>query len=243
MPNQEVTVQLTHVSKIYQQGKTEVRALDDVSLNIPQGNFIAIMGASGSGKSTLLYLIAGLTTPSSGDVQLFGQVTRPMKDDQLTLFRRRNIALIFQTFNLLPTMTTLENVCLPLMIDGKSLEAARGKAQELLTLVGLPHRQDYRPDELSGGQQQRVAIARALINDAPLLLADEPTGNLDSKTGEEVLYLMRKLVKDYARTVVMVTHDPKAAAYADSIITLSDGRIIQQVGMGTTSPIVMEALK
>src|SRR5713226_6595247 len=125
MPNQEVTVQLTHVSKIYQQGKTEVRALDDVSLNIPQGNFIAIMGASGSGKSTLLYLIAGLTTPSSGDVQLFGQVTRPMKDDQLTLFRRRNIALIFQTFNLLPTMTTLENVCLPLMIDGKSLEAAR----------------------------------------------------------------------------------------------------------------------
>jgi putative ABC transport system ATP-binding protein len=224
-------VQLTHVSKIYHQGKTEVRALNDVSLSVSEGRFIAIMGASGSGKSTLLHLVAGLASPTRGEVQLFGQATKEMTDDQLTLFRRRNVGLIFQTFNLLPTMTALENVCLPVLIDGKSLEEVRTKAQNLLELVGLGQRQHHRPDELSGGQQQRVAIARALINEAPLILADEPTGNLDSKTGEEVLYVLRTLVKDHARTVIMVTHDPKAAAYADSVITLSDGQILEQVGL------------
>jgi ABC-type lipoprotein export system ATPase subunit len=224
-------VRLTHVSKLYHQGKTDVRALNDVSLTIPAGKFIAIMGASGSGKSTLLHLIAGLATPTTGDVELFGQVTNKMTDDQLTLFRRHNIGFIFQTFNLLPTMTALENVCLPILIDGQSLEQVRAKAETLLELVGLGPRQQHRPDELSGGQQQRVAVARALINDAPLILADEPTGNLDSKTGEEVLYLLRSLAEERGRTIVMVTHDPKAAAYADSAITLSDGQVIEQVGV------------
>jgi putative ABC transport system ATP-binding protein len=223
-------VRLTGTSKVYEQGKTQVKALDNVSLHIPAGQFVAVMGASGSGKSTLLHLIAGLATPTAGDVSLFGQVISALTDDQLTLFRRRSIGLIFQAFNLLATMSALENVCLPLLIDGKSLQAVRPHAEKLLDVVGLTPRIHHRPDELSGGQQQRVAIARALVNDAPLLLADEPTGNLDSKTGEEVLHLMRELVKDHGRTIVMVTHDPKAAAYADRVITLSDGRIVDEIG-------------
>ncbi len=239
----QLAVQLTHCSKIYQQGKTQVRALDDVSMIIPEGKFVAVMGASGSGKSTLLHLVAGLTTPSTGDVHLFGNATKQMNDNQLTLFRRKHIGLIFQTFNLLPTMTAFENVCLPVLIDGQSLKSVAAKAQTLLQSVGLANRQEHRPDELSGGQQQRVAIARALINEAPLILADEPTGNLDSKTGEEVLYLLRKLVTEHTRTVIMVTHDPKAAAYADTVITLSDGRILEQVGMAlSTNQQSVEAL-
>lgn len=236
-PLAQLAVCLKQVSKIYQQGKTQVKALDNVSLRIGAGKFLAIMGASGSGKSTLLHLVAGLTTPSTGTVELFGQAISQMTDDQLTRFRRGNISLIFQTFNLLPTMTALENVCLPLLINGQSLDAVRPQAQQLLALVGLSEREQHRPDELSGGQQQRVAIARALINESPLILADEPTGNLDTKTGEEVLTLLRRLVTDHARTVVMVTHDPKAAAYADSAITLSDGRILgEQVAEMTTQP-------
>jgi putative ABC transport system ATP-binding protein len=222
-------VQLTGASKVYMQGKTSVKALDNVSLVIPAGQFVAIMGASGSGKSTLLHLVAGLAAPSSGEVMLFGQVISALNDDQLTLFRRRKTGLIFQAYNLLPTMTALENVCLPLLIDNKRLEDVRAQAEKLLEMVGLSDRIHHRPDELSGGQQQRVAIARALINEAPLLLADEPTGNLDSKTGEEVLFLMRELVKDHGRTIVMVTHDPKAAAYADRVITLSDGRVVDEI--------------
>src|SRR5258708_5203468 len=167
IPTQRIeqpAVQLVQVSKIYQRGKTSVTALDKLSLLIPEGKFVAIMGASGSGKSTLLHLIAGLTTPTIGNVELFGQATHQMRDDELTLFRRRKIGQIFQTFNLLPTMTALENVCLPLLIDGQSLDAVQPKAQQLIDIVGLGQRQTHRPDELSGGQQQRVAIARALIN-------------------------------------------------------------------------------
>ncbi len=229
-------IELTSTTKIYRQGKAEVRALDDVSLTIPSGQFVAIMGSSGSGKSTMLHLIAGLTTPTSGDVTLFGQTISSMSDNDLTRFRCRSIGLIFQAYNLLPTMTALENVCLPLVIDGKRLKDVRPRGEKLLSLVGLSDRQDHRPDELSGGQQQRVAVARALVNDAHLLLADEPTGNLDTKTGEEVLHLMRSLVTKNRRTIIMVTHDPKAAAYADRVITLRDGQIIEQVGTASAIP-------
>jgi putative ABC transport system ATP-binding protein len=226
----QTAVQLRGVSKVYRQGKTDVRALDNLSVSIPTGQFVAIMGASGSGKSTLLHLIAGLSAPSSGMLTLFGQALNSLSDDDLTVFRRRQIGFIFQAFNLLPTMTALENVCLPLLMDGKPLAAIRPKAARLLEQVGLADRQQHRPDELSGGQQQRVAIARALINDAALLLGDEPTGNLDSKTGEDVLQLLRELVNEQGCTLILVTHDPKAAAYADRIITLSDGRILEQIG-------------
>jgi putative ABC transport system ATP-binding protein len=230
MKQSQPAVQLTGVVKTYQMGKTTVNALNGVTVTVPAGQFVAVMGASGSGKSTLLHLTAGLTQPTSGEVTLFGERTNDMTDDQLTLFRRRHIGLIFQSFNLLPTMTALENVSLPLLIDGKRKSDVRDHAMKLLEVVGLQQRQNHRPDELSGGQQQRVAIARALMNDAPLLLADEPTGNLDSKTGEDILHLLRSLVIEHGRTIIMVTHDPKAAAYADRVITLSDGRIMEELG-------------
>ncbi len=223
-------VVLSHVSKVYQQGTLDVPALNDVSLTIPAGRFVAIMGASGSGKSTLLHLIAGLTTPTSGTVTLFGTPISQMHDNDLTRFRRQSIGLIFQSYNLLPTMTALENVCLPQIIDGQSLRSVRERGEKLMQLVGLADRLDHHPDELSGGQQQRVAIARALIQDAKLLLADEPTGNLDSKTGEKVMRLLRALVNKAQRTVIMVTHDPKTAAYADEVITLNDGQILERIG-------------
>lgn len=223
-------VRVIDAHKVYAAVTThEVRALDGVTLSVPAGTFVAIMGASGSGKSTLLHLMAGLATPTAGDVSLFNQSLAGMSDDALTRFRRRNVGLVFQTFNLLPTMTALENVCLPELIAGKPLRVVTPRAKALLKLVGLEQCEDHRPDALSGGQQQRVAIARSLVNDAPLVLADEPTGNLDTKTGESVLILLRELVKEHGRTVVMVTHDPKAAAYADRAITLSDGKIVDDL--------------
>lgn len=224
-------IQLKQVSKIYKQGAVEVRALDDVSLTIPKGKLFAVMGASGSGKSTLLHLIAGLSTPSHGEVILNDKNISKMNDNELTRFRRENIGLVFQAFNLLPTLSALENVSLPAMINGKRIKTVEDRAKMLLTKVGMADRFEHRPDELSGGQQQRVAIARALMSEAPLLLADEPTGNLDSKTGEEVLLLLKELVMEQKCTIVMVTHDPKAAAYADQIITLQDGRIIETLGI------------
>ncbi|MCC7207218.1 MAG: ABC transporter ATP-binding protein [Anaerolineae bacterium] len=219
-------VELHHVSKVYRQGAIPVRALDGVSLRVPAGAFVAIMGASGSGKSTLLHIAAGLTTPDAGDVSLFGQALQRLSDDELTRFRRERVGLIFQTFNLLPTMTALENVGLPLLIQGKPLAHIRPRALALLDAVGLSDRRDHRPDELSGGQQQRVAIARALVHDAPLLLADEPTGNLDSRAGKDVLGLIRDLARQHARTVILVTHAPDAAAIADSVVHLADGRLV-----------------
>jgi putative ABC transport system ATP-binding protein len=218
-------IEFRHVSKSYQQGSVTVRALDDVSLTIEAGRFVTVMGASGSGKSTLLHLVAGLTRPTSGEIIVFDQALQTLDDDHLTDLRRTRIGLIFQAFNLLPTLTALENVALPLLIDGARPGPARQAAAQILDTVGLSDRATHRPDELSGGQQQRVAIARALINHAPLLLADEPTGNLDSQTGEDILHLLRRLVDDQPRTIIMVTHDARAAAYADQIITLRDGRL------------------
>lgn len=222
-------VQLMNVSKGYTQGKTEVHALQNVSLTIPSGRFIAVMGTSGSGKSTLLHVVGGLTTPTSGTVEIYGQALHNKNDRDLTLFRRENIGLIFQAFNLLPTMSAVQNVCLPRIIGGENINSIRPEAEKLLKSVGLEERMNHYPDELSGGQQQRVAIARALISKSPLLLADEPTGNLDSKTGEQILYLLKQLSSKGKRTIVMVTHDPKAAAYADQVITLHDGQLVEQL--------------
>jgi putative ABC transport system ATP-binding protein len=224
----EPAIQLIGVSKTYQQGGVTLCALDHITLTIPARKFIAIMGASGSGKSTLMHIIGGLTTPTEGEVRIFGK-TISGDDKSLTVFRRRSIGFVFQAFNLLPTMSALENVCLPLVIDGARLADVRSEGEKLLKNFGLEDRLYHRPDQLSGGQQQRVAIARSLMNKAPLLLADEPTGNLDSKTGEMVLHMLRKLVTTGNRTLVMVTHDPKAAAYADHVITLSDGQIVEQL--------------
>jgi putative ABC transport system ATP-binding protein len=221
-----LAIRLDHVSKVYTQGRTEVRALDGLTLSIPARQFIVVMGASGSGKSTLLHIVAGLARPSSGEIHLFDQAIHTLNDDQLTQLRRTRIGLIFQSFNLLPTLSALENVALPLLINGARLSAAHAKAKTLLALVGLSDRLAHRPDELSGGQQQRVAIARALINEAPLLLADEPTGNLDSRTGEEILQLLHALVTEQQRTIVMVTHDLRAAGYADQVIELKDGQVV-----------------
>ncbi len=218
-------IQLTDVAKIYEQGKTQVRALDGVTLSIAAQHFVAVMGASGSGKSTLLHLIAGLARPTFGQIALFDQIISTLNDDELTRLRRTRIGLIFQTFNLLPTLNAQENIALPLLINGASRQAALQEAAHWLVVVGLADRVKHRPDELSGGQQQRVAIARALIANAPLLLADEPTGNLDSHTGEDILQLLRSLVEEHMRTIVMVTHDARAAGYADRVITLKDGRV------------------
>lgn len=228
-------VQIHQVTQIYQQGKTQVKALRDISLTIPQGQFVAIMGASGSGKSTLLHLMAGLVHPTQGEIQWAGQSSNGMRDDDITRFRRRHIGLVFQSFNLLPTMSALENVMLPLMIAGQSKNQIRVNAEKLLQQVSLGDRMHHRPDELSGGEQQRVAIARALINQAPLLLADEPTGNLDSNVGEQIMHLLRELVENENRTLVMVTHDPRAAAYADRVITLNDGQVIKELNTEVSS--------
>jgi putative ABC transport system ATP-binding protein len=232
-PNSQPAVELRQVSKVFRQGGTDVKALDNVSLAVPGGRFLAVMGASGSGKSTMLHLIAGLSKATAGAIRVGGRDITAMDDDTLTRFRRDQIGVIFQAYNLLPTMTALENVCLPSIIRGRPLGAVRPEAERLLRSVGLGDRANHRPDELSGGQQQRVAIIRALINQSPLLLADEPTGNLDSKTGEEVLFLLNELAHQQRLTVLMVTHDHKAAAYADQVITLSDGQVIEQVGAGT----------
>lgn len=219
-------VQLTNITKVYQQGKTPVRALDNLSLSIAEREFVAVMGASGSGKSTFLHLVAGLARPTSGEITLFDRPINALNDDELTRLRRTQIGLIFQSFNLLPTLNALENIAVPLLINGSARRAAKQSAAQWLEIVGLTDRAAHRPDELSGGQQQRVAIARALIAQAPLLLADEPTGNLDSHTGEEILQLLRSLVQTHGRTVVMVTHEARAASYADRVITLQDGRVV-----------------
>lgn len=222
-------IQLMNVNKSYAPGKNKVQVLYDISLIIPAGRFIAIMGTSGSGKSTLLHVIGGLTTPDNGIVKVFGEALHEKNDRDLTLFRQQYVGLIFQAFNLLPTMTALHNVCLPQVIAGKTIHDVRQSAENLLQTMGLADRADHYPDELSGGQQQRVAIARALMTKASLLLADEPTGNLDSKTGEQILTLLKRLATNGKRTIIMVTHDPKAAAYADQVITLKDGQILEQL--------------
>jgi putative ABC transport system ATP-binding protein len=213
------------VGKIYRQGENDITALAGVSLEIAQGSFAAIMGPSGSGKSTLLHLIGGLDRPTSGDLLVDGRLIGQMADDQVTLFRRNKIGFIFQFFNLLPTLTALENVALPFVLDGRAKVEADERAAMLLAKIGLDKRKDHLPEELSGGEIQRVAVARALAFSPPILLADEPTGNLDSKNGEAILALLKQINQDDGCTVVMVTHSEEAASYADRKFHLLDGRL------------------
>lgn len=218
-------LQTTNLRKQYQMGEVMVNALRGVDFAVEKGEFVAIMGPSGSGKSTLLHLLGGLDAPSDGDVLLGGKRLAHLSDDEVTIVRRRQIGFIFQFFNLLPTLSAAENVALPLLIDGRSIDDYTDRIAELLELVGLGDRRDHKPDQLSGGQQQRVAIARALVTDPVIVLADEPTGNLDSQSGTEVLQLLRRACDDQQQTIIMVTHDPKAAEYADRVVRLKDGLI------------------
>ncbi|UCC63253.1 MAG: ABC transporter ATP-binding protein [Anaerolineae bacterium] len=233
------------LSKQYQMGEVTVDALRGVDLGVRQGEFVAIMGPSGSGKSTLLHLMGGLDTATDGHVTLAGRRLAHTSDDEITIIRRRQVGFVFQFFNLLPTLTAAENVALPLLIDGKRLEDYAAQVDELLDLVGLGDRRDHKPDQLSGGQQQRVAIARALVTEPAIVLADEPTGNLDSKSGKEVLGLLRRACDEKGQTIVMVTHDPYAASYADRVIFLRDGQMVRQLthgGEGHSAQAIMDVV-
>jgi len=233
-------VQAEAVSRRYGHGEATVHALRGVSIAVPAGQFTAVMGPSGSGKSTLMHLLAGLDRPTDGRARIGGEDITRMSDKQLTKLRRRHIGFVFQTFNLLPTLTAQENVVLPMAIAGRRPD--RGALDALLTRVGLGERRSHRPSELSGGQQQRVAIARALITQPTVLFADEPTGNLDSASGAAILHLLREAVDVDGQTTVMVTHDPRAAAHADRVLFLADGRIVADMADPTESG-VLAAMK
>ncbi len=222
-------IQVESVRKQYRLGQVTVDALAGVNFAVEEGEFVAIMGPSGSGKSTLLHLLGGLDQPTNGEVTLAGKRLSVLKDDAITLVRRRNVGFIFQFYNLVPTLTAEENIALPLIIDGKRVNQHQARIDQLLNLVGLADRRKHKPDQLSGGQQQRVAIARAFVTQPSIVLADEPTGNLDSKSGEEVLNLLRRSCDEFGQTIIMVTHDPKAASYADRAVFLKDGRIVDEL--------------
>jgi putative ABC transport system ATP-binding protein len=217
-----------NVIKRFRQGERCVAALNGVTLDVKQGQFLAVMGASGSGKSTLLHLMAALAAPDEGRVLVNGQDLTQLNDRALTLFRRRNIGLVFQSFNLIPTLTAEENVALPLMLEGRNGTAASAKVEELLTSLGLAGRRGHRPDAMSGGEQQRVAIGRALVTDPAVILADEPTGNLDSANSRSVCELLRDLSSIHNKTIVMVTHEPSVAAFAQEVAVLRDGKLIER---------------
>ena len=217
-----------NLTKIYGSGDTAVTALDHVNLSVEAGEFVAIMGPSGCGKSTLLHLLGGLDRPSEGRVVIDGQPINELSDDNLTKLRRRKIGFVFQFYNLIPVMDATENAALPVTLDGISPSKAMAKAKDWLEKVGLGNRLKNRPDQLSGGQQQRVAVARALVAEPALVLADEPTGNLDSHASDEIAALLRQVANEWGRAVVMVTHDAHVASYADRIIFLKDGVIVDE---------------
>ncbi|MFP1629108.1 ABC transporter ATP-binding protein [Streptomyces sp. 5K101] len=222
-----VAARATDLSKVYGQGETQVVALDRVSVDFRQAEFTAIMGPSGSGKSTLMHCVAGLDTFSSGSVRIGDIELGSLKDKQLTQLRRDKIGFIFQAFNLLPTLTAQENITLPMDIAGRRPD--KEWVQRVIEMVGLRDRLGHRPAQLSGGQQQRVAVARALASRPEIIFGDEPTGNLDSRSGAEVLGFLRNSVRELGQTIVMVTHDPVAASYADRVIFLADGRIVDEM--------------
>jgi putative ABC transport system ATP-binding protein len=211
--------------KRYELGEHEVIALEKVEFVVEKGEFVAIMGPSGSGKSTLLHLIGGLDQPSDGNIALDGQQLSLMSDKQITLLRRRNIGFVFQFYNLIPTLSAEENITLPLIIDGENKRDYKERVETILELIGLTSRRKHKPEQLSGGEQQRVALARALITTPAIVLADEPTGNLDSKTGKAIMKLLRRSCDELGQTMVVVTHDPKAASIADRVVFLRDGHI------------------
>jgi putative ABC transport system ATP-binding protein len=217
-----------NVTKQFRQGTANIQALRGVSLEVAQGRFVAIMGASGSGKSTLLHLMAGLALPDGGRVLVNGSDLSKMNDKTLTLFRRRQIGLVFQSFNLIPTLSAEENIRLPLMLDGRNGAAGESKVGELLGSLGLQDRRTHRPDAMSGGEQQRVAIGRALVTEPAVILADEPTGNLDSANSKSVCELLRDLSVIHNKTIVMVTHEPSVAIYAQEVVVLKDGRVVER---------------
>jgi putative ABC transport system ATP-binding protein len=216
------------LTKIYGNSMKPVTAVCQINLAVEEGEFLAIMGPSGSGKSTLLYLIGGLERPTSGTAWLQGSDLSKLDDDALSRLRRTQLGFVFQFFNLIPVLTARENVAIPLILDGTPRADALHRADESLTRVGLAERGTHRPSELSGGEQQRVALARALVTQPALILGDEPTGNLDSRSSDEVVQLLRRAVDEWKRSLILVTHDPRIAAYADRIVFLKDGQIVDE---------------
>ncbi|MET9801495.1 ABC transporter ATP-binding protein [Streptomyces sp. NPDC006368] len=235
-----VAARATDLSKVYGQGETQVVALDRVTVEFRQGEFTAIMGPSGSGKSTLMHCVAGLDSFSSGSVRIGDTELGSLKDKQLTQLRRDKIGFIFQAFNLLPTLTAAENITLPMDIAGRKPD--KEWVRTVIDMVGLSGRLSHRPGQLSGGQQQRVAVARALASRPEIIFGDEPTGNLDSRSGAEVLGFLRNSVRELGQTVVMVTHDPVAASYADRVVFLADGRIVDEM-LHPTADGVLDRMK
>ena len=219
-------LKVENLTKVYGKDNNKVVALDNVSFTVEKGEFIAIVGASGSGKSTLLHLIGGVDTPTSGKVFIDGQDIYKLNSDKLAIFRRREVGLIYQFYNLIPILTVEENITLPLELDNRKVD--KFELNEIIKLLGLERRRNHLPNELSGGQQQRAAIGRAIITKPALILADEPTGNLDSKASEEVVTLLQKMNKDYKQTIIMITHNLEIASYADRIITIEDGKIVKE---------------
>jgi putative ABC transport system ATP-binding protein len=240
MSQNGTVVHASDLIRIYGEGETAVRALQGVSLDIPKGDLTAIMGPSGSGKSTLMHILAGLDKPTAGEVSIAGTPITRLGDSDLTKLRREHIGFVFQFFNLLPMLTAEENILLPLTIAGEKPDPEFFGA--LLNNVGLADRRKHRPSELSGGQQQRVAIARALVSRPTVVFADEPTGNLDSKTGSEILDLLSAATEEFGQTTVMVTHDPHAATIADRVLFLADGKIVMELPR-STQPEILAALE
>lgn len=219
-------LRVENLCKEYGKGQTKVKALDNVSSSVEKGEFVAIVGASGSGKSTLLHLLGGVDRPNSGKVFIEGKDIYKLNDDELAIFRRRQVGLIYQFYNLIPILNVEENITLPLSLDGRKVDEKR--LEELINLLGLSGRRTHLPNELSGGQQQKTSIGRAMITNPAIILADEPTGNLDSKSSDEVVTLLKKSNKDYKQTIIMITHNLEIAKVADRIITIEDGKIVKE---------------
>jgi len=229
-------ITIDHVTKVYRRGVEEIVVLNNLDLRVPEGEYLALMGPSGSGKTTLLNLIAGIDTPTDGSIRVGDREISRLSQTDLARWRAQTVGFIFQLYNLIPVLTAFENVELPLLLTHLSKKERREHVRTALSIVGLGDRMDHYPRQLSGGQEQRVAIARAIVTDPKLLVADEPTGDLDAKSGEEILTLMNRLNKEFGKTIVMVTHDPKAAAHAHRMVHLEKGVLVEQVARERVAP-------